>query len=93
MKQSEMKTLQSEDRKSPRRLSLKVKLICAFLLFTAVMLIVLWVFQTVFLDDFYQIIKKSQIRKAADHICAHIEDEEIGSYLEDLRERNSTSAG
>lgn len=93
MKQSEMKTLQSGGKKSPRRLPLKIKLICAFLLFTAVMLIVLWVFQTVFLDDFYQIIKKSQIRKAADHICAHIEDEEIGSYLEDLRERNSTSAG
>lgn len=93
MKQTDVITRSKEGRKPVRRLPLKIKLICAFLLFTAVMLIVLWVFQTVFLDDFYQIIKKNQIRKTADHICAHIEDEEISSYLTDLRERNSMSAG
>lgn len=93
MRQSEIKTLQSGGKKSPRRLPLKIKLICAFLLFTAVMLIVLWIFQTVFLDDFYQLIKKNQIEKTADHICTHIEDEEISNYLSDLSERSSMAAG
>lgn len=75
-----------------RRLSLKAKLISAFLLFTAVTLIVLWVFQTVFLDDFYRFIKKNQIDKTADYICRHIEDEDIEDYLQSLRERSNMVA-
>ncbi len=75
-----------------RKLSLKVKLISAFLLFTAVMLVVLWIFQTVFLDDFYSFIKKNQMEKTADYICRHIEDEDVEEYLQSLRERNSMVA-
>ncbi len=98
MKQTELMPLVSVQGKATakgkkRKLSLKIKLISAFLLFTAVMLVVLWVFQTVFLDDFYKFIKKNQMEKTADYICRHIEDEDIEEYLKSLKERSSMVAG
>ncbi len=96
MKQTDL-TVLSEDfshkPKKRRKLPLKVKLISAFLLFTLVMLVVLWIVQTVFLDDFYRVIKTQQIENTADYICNHIEDENIEEYLKNLRERNSMVAG
>lgn len=85
--------MKQTDKKASRRLPLKAKLICAFLLFTAMMLIVLWIFQTVFLDDFYLVIKKNQIEKTADYICKHINEEDISDYISDVRDRNSMTAG
>lgn len=76
-----------------RKPSLKVKLIGAFLLFTAVMLVGLWIFQTVFLDDFYRFVKTNQMKKTADYICRNIEDEDIEEYIKSLRERNGMAAG
>lgn len=92
MKQTDIIHL-SEKKAKRRKLPLKAKLIVAFLVFTVVMLVVLWLFQTVLLDDFYGLIKKNQIEKTADYICDHIEDEEIEEYLYNLRERNSMVAG
>ncbi len=85
--------MKQTDTKVRSRLPLKAKLICAFLLFTAVMLIVLWIFQTVFLDDFYLVIKKNQIEKTADYISNHINEDDIEEYISDIRERNSMTAG
>lgn len=76
-----------------RRLPLKAKLIWAFLLFTVFMIVMLWIFQTVFLDDFYYVIKKQQIEKTADYICNHLGDEDIGEYISDVRGRNGMTAG
>lgn len=93
MKQSDFTPHVVAEKSKKRKASLKVKLIVAFLVFTVVMLVVLWIFQTVFLDDFYRLIKKNQIEKTADYICAHIEEDEIEEYLDTLRERNSMVAG
>ena len=95
MKQTELMPLaptQTEAKGKKRKVSLKIKLISAFLLFTVFMLVVLWIFQIVFLDDFYKFIKKNQMEKTSDYICRHIEDEQIQEYLQDLRERNSMDA-
>lgn len=82
-----------KEKKPRRRLSLKLKLIGAFLLFTTLMLVVLWLFQTVFLDDFYKVIKTRQIEKAADYICTHIEDAHIDEYMDDIKDRNGMTVG
>ena len=36
-----------------------------FLIFSALLLIVLWLFQTVFLDDFYKTVKTAQVKSCA----------------------------
>lgn len=94
MKQNEMKNkMKEKEKKTRRRLSLKVRLIGAFLLFTALMLVVLWLFQTVFLDDFYKVIKTRQIEKAANYICSNIEDDDIEEYMESIKDRNGMTVG
>ncbi len=98
MKQTELMPLdpahsQATAKGKKRKPSLKAKLIGAFLLFTAVMLVVLWIFQIVFLDDFYRFVKTNQMRKTADYICSHIEDEDIEEYIKSLRDRSGMVAG
>lgn len=80
-------------KRSGRKLSLKVKLITAFLGFTAIMLVVMWLFQTIFLDDFYKFVKTRQVEKITNYICSNIEDENINSYIEDIRDRNDMAVG
>lgn len=86
-------TSSQKKKREKHKLPLRGKLIAAFLGFTVIMLVLLWIFQTVFLDDFYRLIKKNQVEKTADYICAHIESEEMEEYLQELRERNSMVAG
>ena len=94
MKQSDKSCdTQSPVLKKRKRMPLKFKLIAAFTGFTAIVLVVLWLFQTVFLDDFYKVIKTNQIEKTANYICNHMEDNDIGSYIENIRERNSMTVG
>ena len=79
--------------KNRRKLPLKVKLIAAFLGFTVIMLVVLWLFQTIFLDDFYKFVKTRQAEKTANYICNNIEDNDIGDYIDNIRDRNSMTVG
>ena len=55
-------------RKKESKLSIKYKLFAYFGGFTLLILIFLWVFQTVFLDDFYKYIKTKEIIKFNPHI-------------------------
>ena len=77
-------------------LSLKWKLFMYLLSFSAMLLIILWLFQIAFLDEFYRQVKTSELRKtvaeAADHIKGPLysgEDSELPvvgelSYMETL---------
>ena len=88
-----MKQTEKKKQKKNKKMPLKFKLIAAFLGFTAIMLVVLWLFQTIFLEDFYKMIKTRQIEKTASYICDNIEDEGLVDYIEDVRERNDMIAG
>ncbi|MCR4906655.1 MAG: HAMP domain-containing histidine kinase [Clostridiales bacterium] len=58
-------------------ISLRGRLIAAFLLFTAAVLVVLWVFETVLLDDIYRSLKLRDIEKcAAEAAALNAEDDE-----------------
>jgi len=50
------------------KLGIKARVILAFLLFTAVIIGILWVFQIILLDDFYKTIKTDEIKSLADRI-------------------------
>ena len=82
---------QNKGRKGSARLPLKVKLIGFFLLFAFLLLVFLWLFQVVFLDDFYRMIKTSQIESNTDYISENLEDPEIKNLIESIHTGNGMS--
>ena len=69
-------------------LPLKWKIFAFLLGFCALLLIVLWLFQTVFLDTFYRNIKVMEIRRSAAVIVNNIESESIDEIIADISARN-----
>ncbi len=67
-----------------KNLSLKWKLFFCFVIFTLISLCILWIFQTVFLDDFYEAIKIKKIKDAAQSIEQNIENPELDTLSERL---------
>lgn len=73
--------------------SIKWKLFVYLAGFTACMLVVLWVFQVIFLDTFYQKIKFSQVEKVAANISRNIDqdDANLAIYLGKTAQQNDMS--
>lgn len=62
---------------SSHRLGIKWNLFISFLAFSGVLLILLWLFQTVFLDSFYRSIKTGSIVHTADVLASNIDHTEL----------------
>ncbi len=75
--------------KAKRKPSLRLTLSVSFIIFSAVLLVILWLLQTVFLDSFYRMVKTSQVRSCAATICENIESDELRDLLTDLENHNS----
>ena len=85
------------------RISIKWKTFSIFLIFTIVLLSVLWFFQIVYLDDFYKTIKRQEteevlnsvedIIRNSDDCAAEIEDiaakHNLGIFITDTEARNA----
>ncbi len=52
--------------------------------FAIIMVILLWLFQIVYLDQFYEQIKKDQIESAYSSISQHLDDEDMADYVKDI---------
>lgn len=91
MKHSEYNKKNSKSRKGWSRLPLKVKLIGFFLLFAFLLLIFLWLFQIVFLDDFYKLIKTYQLKTSTSYISQNVEEERIDELIESIHTGNGMS--
>ena len=63
--------------------TIRSKIFFYFILFTAVVIGFLWLFQVVFLDDFYEGIKMQQITSTTNDIVANIDSEDLTDYIED----------
>lgn len=74
-----------------RRLGIKWNLFLSFVLFSAVLLVLLWLFQIVFLDDFYKSIKTATIKSTAQTIAGNIENEDLQTLLDRLAQSNDVS--
>ena len=74
-----------------RRLGIKWNLFLSFVLFSAALLVLLWLFQIVFLDDFYKSIKTSTIKSTAQTIAGNIENEDLQTLLDRLAQSNDVS--
>ncbi|MBQ8860232.1 MAG: two-component sensor histidine kinase [Ruminococcus sp.] len=71
-----------------RKLPLRVYLSCAFLALSLVLIVIMWLFQTVFFDDFYRSIKTFQAERCALSVSKNIEDEQITELLKEIEEKN-----
>ena len=69
--------------------SFKFKLWMYFVLFTAMIFIVLWLLQTVFLQSFYDAMVISNTRKAAEQIIAQSSSSDINDKIDRLAKENS----
>jgi signal transduction histidine kinase len=71
------------------KLRLKWKIFAFLLGFCALLLVVLWLFQIVFLDSFYKKIKVTEIRRNAAVIINNIESENINEIITDISDNNN----
>ena len=65
----------------------KWKIFFYILIFAAAMIVLLWLFQIVFLDEFYKAIKKNEIENTAQTISQNIDHEDIQSLIDRIGER------
>lgn len=68
----------------PEKISMKWKVYACLLVFTGLLLAMLWVFQTVYLGVFYKQIKKSELDKAMDTLISGISQEDYGEVVSDV---------
>ncbi|MBW7571704.1 sensor histidine kinase [Caproiciproducens faecalis] len=71
-----------------RRIGIKWRIFAYFAGFTAVILVLLWVFQVVFLNSFYKAIKTREIRTSAQTIAKNIDSDDLSAVVQNLSQRN-----
>ena len=74
--------------KHKRRVSIKVRVFGGFLIFAAVIVALLWIFQVALLDTFYKQIKIGEIRSSGDSIETAIEDPNLPDFARELSQKN-----
>ncbi|MEA4852647.1 MAG: HAMP domain-containing sensor histidine kinase [Christensenella sp.] len=70
-----------------KKASIKWKIFTYILIFAAVLILLLWLFQIVFLDDFYQSIKQNEIKDAAQTIEDNTDNENIQILMDMIAHR------
>lgn len=71
-----------------KTISIKWKIFTYFAIFCMAMLALLWLFQVVFLDDFYKAIKTRTVQTAASNIVSVLEGGEDTSAIDDIMQSN-----
>ena len=80
--------LKQTDKKSRRKYPLRLYLAVGFLIFSALLMIVLWLFQTVFLETFYKSVKTGQVKDCANAVADSIGSDDLTDLIADIEERN-----
>ncbi len=73
------------------RLGIRGRVFLYFLIFTAALLALLWVFQIAFLQDFYQLQKKSMLTSTVNTLRENIDNEDLQLLADRLAEANDIS--
>ena len=71
-------------------IGIQSRIFCYFLLFTALLLLILWLFQVVFLDDFYRMQKTNLLRSTSESIVRNIDNDSLNTLVSRIAEENST---
>lgn len=75
-----------EKARCPRH-GIRHRVMICLMAFVAVLIALLWLFQIVWLDDFYKWNKTSQIRQTADTVAANLDNAELESLIDHLAGR------
>ena len=67
---------------------LRFYLAVGFLIFSALLLVVLWLFQTVFLEAFYKSVKTGQVKSCAYSIADRIDSDDLDDTIAEIEEQN-----
>lgn len=70
------------------RLSIRSRIFFYFLLFTALLLVLLWLFQIVFLDEFYRFQKTEMLKSSSESIVRNIDNENLQTLVDRIAEQN-----
>jgi hypothetical protein len=70
-----------------RRLNLRWRIFAYLLGFAIIMVVLLWLFQIVYLDEFYERIKEDQIGAAYNNIAQNLDNEDFENYVEEVAVR------
>ncbi len=73
---------------SKKALSIKWKVFGFLSLFTVIILVILWLTQTVFLEDIYKAVKMNDLNKSASEITAFLDSESLNAKAEELTRKN-----
>ncbi len=73
------------------KISIKWRLFIYISLFAAIMLVLLWFFQVVFLQSFYKAIKVNNIKYIAGNIIKNIDSEDLQSYTRTQAQKGDVS--
>lgn len=76
-------------KKRPLRFYLSI----GFLIFSALLLIVLWLFQTVFLESFYKGVKTRQVKSCAYSLADYIDTDNFSDLVTEIEEQNAMVVG
>ena len=71
-----------------KRLGMRSRIFVYFLLFTALLLGLLWLMQIVFLDDFYRMQKTDMLKSSSESIVRNIDNENLQALVERIAEEN-----
>lgn len=68
--------------------SLRVYLSLAFLIFSLVLIIIMWLFQSVFFDAFYRTVKSVQVQNCVSNLSDNIENDDLRSIIKEIEKQN-----
>ncbi len=76
-------------KRNNNKISLKGYLTCVFLIFSSVLIIFMWIFQTVLLDPFYRTIKTYQVESCANSVAQCVEEKNLKSIVREIEKQNN----
>lgn len=72
------------------KISIKWRIFGCFAIFTVIILTLLWVFQIVFLNDFYKAIKINEIKSTAHEVAENIDSSNLSTHLQNIAQSSQT---
>lgn len=67
-----------------RKIRIKWKIFIYMLAFTGILIAMLWILQTIYLEDFYKMIKMNEVDNAIENVCSVINDDEIDTAIDTI---------
>ena len=70
-------------------MGVRTRIFLYFLVFTALLLMLLWLFQIVLLDDFYRLQKTDMLKSSSESIVQNINNENLDALVDRIAEENN----